>query len=91
MAIRVLLDHGVQENHIIFMCFTIAQNGGVYAVYRAFPQVRIVTSAVDPDLQERLLPLTSVNKESGEIETMTKRCWAILPGVGNFGSRYFGT
>ena len=36
----------------------------------AFPKVRIVTTAVDPDINEN--------------------CY-ILPGIGNFGDRYFGT
>lgn len=43
---------------------------GVHNVAYAFPKVRIVTTAVDPELNES--------------------CY-ILPGIGNFGDRYFGT
>lgn len=48
----------------------ISQFKGVHNVAYAFPKVRIVTTAVDPELSEN--------------------CF-ILPGIGNFGDRYFGT
>jgi uridine kinase len=37
MAIRVLLDHGVPEDHITVICFLISRKGGVHAIGRAFP------------------------------------------------------
>jgi uridine kinase len=37
MAIRVLLDHGVPQDHIIVICFLISRRGGVHAIGRAFP------------------------------------------------------
>jgi len=43
---------------------------GVHTIAYAFPQVRIVTSAVDPEINEK---------------------FHVLPGIGNFGDRYFGT
>lgn len=49
MAIRVLLDHDVEESKIIFLCF-LAAPPGLQALVAAFPKVRIVTSAVDPSL-----------------------------------------
>ncbi|PHZ07401.1 uridine-cytidine kinase 1-like 1 [Rhizopus microsporus ATCC 52813] len=70
MAIRVLLDHEVPEDRIIFVSFLAAQIG-LTVINNAFPRVKIVTSMVDPDL----------NKE---------KLW-IVPGIGNFGDRYFGT
>lgn len=94
MAIRVLLDHSVEEENIILISLLTAEQGkisllwkenyireevlnvfssktkGVHNVAYAFPKVRIVTTAVDPELNEN--------------------CY-ILPGIGNFGDRYFGT
>lgn len=43
---------------------------GVHTIAYAFPQVRIVTSAVDPEINDKFY---------------------VLPGIGNFGDRYFGT
>lgn len=69
MAIRVLLDHSVEEENIILVALLMAEQG-VHNVAYAFPKVKIVTTAVDPELNEH--------------------CY-ILPGIGNFGDRYFGT
>ncbi|RKP11580.1 hypothetical protein BJ684DRAFT_6406, partial [Piptocephalis cylindrospora] len=49
MAIRVILDHEVPEENIIFMAF-LATYTGLNAVARAFPKVKIITSAIDADL-----------------------------------------
>lgn len=46
MAIRVLLDHGVKEENIIFLSLVVS-NLGLGAIYNAFPKVRIVTSAIE--------------------------------------------
>ncbi|ORZ03416.1 uracil phosphoribosyltransferase-domain-containing protein [Syncephalastrum racemosum] len=70
MALRVLLDHEVPEDRIIFMAF-LAAPVGLNVIAKAFPKVKIVTSMVDPVLSRDTL-------------------W-ILPGIGNFGDRYFGT
>ncbi|XP_076319902.1 uridine-cytidine kinase-like 1 isoform X2 [Tachypleus tridentatus] len=69
MATRVLLDHDVPEDNILF-CSLLAAESGVHTIAYAFPKVCIVTTAVDPE----------VNKT-----------FYILPGIGNFGDRYFGT
>ena len=69
MAIRVLLDHSVQEENIILVSL-LATEQGVHNVAYAFPKVRLVTTAVDAELNEQ--------------------CY-IMPGIGNFGDRYFGT
>jgi len=57
MAIRVLLDHGVQQSRIIFVSFVVALAGGLSALRRSFPDVHIVTGAVDGVLAERRLRL----------------------------------
>uniref|UniRef100_A0A023F5K1 Uridine kinase n=2 Tax=Triatoma TaxID=30075 RepID=A0A023F5K1_TRIIF len=69
MAIRVLLDHDVPEENIVIVSLLMAESG-VHTIAYAFPQVRIVTSAVDPEINEKFY---------------------VLPGIGNFGDRYFGT
>ncbi|XP_045625568.1 uridine-cytidine kinase-like 1 isoform X1 [Procambarus clarkii] len=69
MAIRVLLDHEVTEEHIS-LCSLLMTEQGVHNIAYAFPKVRIVTTAVDPCVNEKFY---------------------IVPGIGNFGDRYFGT
>ena len=59
MAIRVLLDHGVQESNIIFLAFLISRRGFV-SVHRAFPSVQVVTAAIDSDLHEMHFPVGNV-------------------------------
>ncbi|KAG0302701.1 hypothetical protein BGZ98_007292 [Dissophora globulifera] len=49
MAIRVLLDHGIPENRIIFLSF-LAGPQGLHMISHAFPSVKIVTSFVDRTL-----------------------------------------
>uniref|UniRef100_A0A8C7L8C8 Uridine-cytidine kinase n=1 Tax=Oncorhynchus kisutch TaxID=8019 RepID=A0A8C7L8C8_ONCKI len=46
MAVRVLLDHDVQEDKIFLLSLLMAEMG-VHSVAYAFPKVRIITTAVD--------------------------------------------
>ena len=69
MAIRVLLDHEVEEENINLVSLLMAESG-VHTIAYAFPKVNIVTTAVDPEINEK---------------------FHVLPGIGNFGDRYFGT
>ncbi|TRY60881.1 hypothetical protein DNTS_035147 [Danionella cerebrum] len=69
MAIRVLLDHDVQEEKILLVSLLMAEMG-VHSVAYAFPQVQIITTAVDKKVNH---------------------LFHIIPGIGNFGDRYFGT
>ncbi|KAG1666980.1 hypothetical protein FOA52_004263 [Chlamydomonas sp. UWO 241] len=66
-VIRVLLQHGVKEAHILFLCIVAAPEG-IHKVCREHPGVRIVTSEID----------RGINSES-----------VVVPGVGEFGDRYF--
>ena len=68
-AIEVLVEHGVQLDHIVFLNLVAAPEGIAQMVSR-FPEVRIVTAAVDDGLNESKY---------------------IMPGLGDFGCRYFGT
>ncbi|KAL1927196.1 hypothetical protein VTP01DRAFT_5159 [Rhizomucor pusillus] len=54
MAVRVLLDHDVPEDHIIFTVFLSAPVG-VSVIKKAFPRVKIVTSMMDPVLSKETL------------------------------------
>ncbi|KAG9270714.1 uridine-cytidine kinase-like 1 isoform X1 [Astyanax mexicanus] len=69
MAIRVLLDHDVQEENILLGSLLMAELG-VHSVAYAFPRVKIITTAVDKSLDDFL---------------------HVVPGIGDFGDRYFGT
>jgi len=52
MAIRVLLDHDVPEKNILVVSLLMAASG-VHSIAYTFPQVRIVSSAVDPEINEK--------------------------------------
>ncbi|CAG8519696.1 18681_t:CDS:10 [Acaulospora morrowiae] len=54
MAIRVLLDHNVPEDHIIFLTF-LATPIGIHTISNAFPLVRICTSMIDPKVNKETL------------------------------------
>merc|ERR1712156_1152157 len=69
MAIRVLLDHEIPESNISLVSLLMAESG-VHTIAYAFPLVNIITTAVDPEVNDR---------------------FHVLPGIGNFGDRYFGT
>ncbi|GJE88636.1 uridine kinase family protein [Phanerochaete sordida] len=57
MAIRVLLDHGVAQEHIVFVTLLVARLGGLALLRRVFPRVTLVCAAVDERLEERWLEL----------------------------------
>lgn len=118
MCIRVMLDHGVPEENIIFCCLLASVKGGVHVLHRAFPKVRIVVAGVNPDLKRRIVwePVPETRspgntghhidaamaskaayhgqrRDSIEEDQMqaSRVCFAICPGAGNIGDRYFGT
>ena len=68
-AINVLLEAGVPEDKILFLV-VVAAPEGLQAVFEAYPQVKVVTAAVDEGL----------NAEK-----------YIVPGLGDFGDRYYST
>ncbi|KAJ7494764.1 armadillo/beta-catenin/plakoglobin [Mycena galericulata] len=83
MAIRILLDHGVKPEHIIFVTFLVARGGGVSVLRRAFPEIKIVTAGVDDIMQEGWLD------SQGEGSPGGRHVWAMLPGLGQMGDRYY--
>uniref|UniRef100_A0A7S4L306 uracil phosphoribosyltransferase n=1 Tax=Paramoeba aestuarina TaxID=180227 RepID=A0A7S4L306_9EUKA len=53
MAVRVLLDHGVQEKNIYFLTI-VSSPQGVHSVLKTYSQLNIFTATMDEDLDERL-------------------------------------
>jgi Uracil phosphoribosyltransferase len=71
--------HHITEDHSLILSTVITSGTlesvcifppGVHSIAYAFPGVRIVTSALDPEINGK---------------------FHVLPGIGNFGDRYFGT
>ncbi|KAI8911227.1 uridine-cytidine kinase-like 1-like protein [Powellomyces hirtus] len=52
MAIRVILDHDVPQERILFLSL-IASPAGLHTIARAFPQVRVVVAEVDKEIDEQ--------------------------------------
>lgn len=87
MAIRTLLDHGVQQDHIIFVTFLVARTGGIHVLQSAFPKVRIICGAIDSGLRE-----TWIEQYHSEGEGQygnTRKAWIVEPGMGHIGDRYY--
>lgn len=68
-AIQSIVDRGVPSSKILF-ANVVAAKQGVASVLKAFPDVRIITAALDEGLNEKAY---------------------IVPGLGDYGDRYFGT
>ena len=51
MAIRVLLENGIQEDKIIFIT-VIASPAALHAISYSFPKVRVVASEIDQGLDQ---------------------------------------
>ncbi|KAI8470578.1 MAG: uracil phosphoribosyltransferase-domain-containing protein [Monoraphidium minutum] len=66
-AVQVLLDKGVAQDHILFLC-VIAAPEALHKVCTAFPQIKVITSEIDHALDAE---------------------WRVVPGVGEWGNRYF--
>ena len=90
MAIRVLLDHGVNPAHIIFVTFLVARSGGVAHLRCTFPDVKIVTGAVDDGLREVWLENAERHAafpdEDGFDNAQQHKAWVVEPGMGQIGT-----
>ncbi len=82
MSIRILLDHGVKQDHIIFVTFLVARGGGISVLRRAFPGVKIVCGAVDDEMKEGWL---EGYRGEGNPEGLPRRVWVMQPGMGQIG------
>lgn len=86
MAIRVLLDHGVPQDHIIFVTFLVARCGGICMLQCAFPEVRFVCGTVDEGLRE--MWLDGIEEGEGQSAADGRLAWVVEPGMGHIG-RFF--
>lgn len=68
-AIKCLVDAGLPASKVLF-ANVVATKQGVATVLEAYPEVKIVTAAMDDGLNEKAY---------------------IVPGLGDYGDRYFGT
>uniref|UniRef100_A0AAR2LN97 Uridine-cytidine kinase n=1 Tax=Pygocentrus nattereri TaxID=42514 RepID=A0AAR2LN97_PYGNA len=64
MAVRVLLDHDVQEDKILLVSLLMAEMG-VHSVAYAFPQVKIITTAVDKKVNDLFHIIPGIGKQLG--------------------------
>lgn len=76
-SIQVLVSKGVPEDHILFLTL-ISAPAGIHNVFKHFPTVKLITSEIDGDEGLSLL------HPPGSPQS-------IVPGLGDFGDRYFGT
>ncbi|KAF8735985.1 hypothetical protein AX14_001064 [Amanita brunnescens Koide BX004] len=88
MSIRILLDHGVEQDHIIFVTFLVARGGGISVLRRAFPDVKVVCGAVDDEMKEGWLDVEGYGGD-GNLEDPPRKVWAMQPGMGQIGDRYY--
>lgn len=68
-AIKILLEHNIEEERITYAA-VIAAKEGLSKINKAFPKIKIIVPAVDEKLNTHEF---------------------IVPGLGDFGDRYFGT
>lgn len=74
MAVRVLLDHEVQEQNIALVSLLMAELG-VHSVAYAFPKVKIITTAVDKSLDDLLHVIPGIG-DFGDRYFGTDVCWS---------------
>ena len=69
MAIQVLVESDVRPKNIMFLNLICAPEG-LKALTEEYPEVQVVTGAIDQRLNEERF---------------------IVPGLGDYGDRYYGT
>ena len=69
MAIKVLIESGVDTKNTMFLNLIFAPEG-IDALTSEYPEVQVVTGAIDDYLDEERF---------------------IVPGLGDYGDRYYGT
>lgn len=71
-TLQLLKEHGIPENHIIFLN-VISAPQGIERVFSQYPDVRIVTCAVDEGLNDEkfIVPVELLQK-------FKNRVWAIM-------------
>ena len=56
MAVRVLIDHGIKEDKIVFVAYT-AGRRGVARLMNAFPAIKMVVARLVDDNEDRWVEL----------------------------------
>lgn len=106
MAIRVLLDHDVPEENIMLVSLLMAEIG-VHSIAYAFPKVSwtkfdfwVTTWNLHEILQTTIkyfcsalieFILQQVQIVTSALDPEINDKFYVIPGIGNFGDRYFGT
>ncbi|KAJ2959487.1 hypothetical protein NQZ79_g5104 [Umbelopsis isabellina] len=94
MAVRVLRDHDVPEENIIFLTF-LAASAGLHVLSHAFPKIKIITSMVDPVLNTETLWIEPGIGNFGGMYTSLTKCTRYTLGTKVEHSfvidRYYGT
>lgn len=99
MAVEVLKSRGVPEDRILFLNL-IASPEGVKNFATKFPRLKVVTAFIDevstpPALVFHMLILGRVStRKSMMLQPCSKQrpltfCSYIVPGLGDFGDRYY--
>lgn len=84
MAVDVLKSRGVPEQRILFLNL-IASPKGVTNFAERFPQLRVVTAFIDQGLDEKKY----VRPPIWLMALLTRSDSYIVPGLGDFGDRYY--
>lgn len=85
MAIDVLKSRGVPEDHILFLNL-IASPEGAQSLAEKFPKVRVVTAFVDEGLDEKKYVSPSLCLTTPHADSDYSY---IIPGLGDFGDRFY--
>lgn len=91
-------DHDVQEDKILLVSLLMAEMG-VHSVAYAFPQVKIITTAVDKKVNHLFHIIPGIGEQQKDTSAQARahaRATQPFNGhvsamLGNFGDRYFGT
>ena len=84
MAVDVLKSKGVPEDRIFFLN-VMASPEGVSRFAQRFPKARVVTAFVDQGLDENKF----VSPKSGNSLWLKYGIRFIVPGLGDFGDRFY--
>ena len=84
MAVDVLKSKGVPEDRILFLNL-IASPEGVTSFAKRFPKLRVVTAFVDQGLDDKKYVPGQLNKSIQLIRVFSY----IVPGLGDFGDRFY--
>lgn len=74
-AMQVLVNHGVQPSKILFLNM-IASPEGLQNIWQAFPDVRVISAWVDTCLSDQQYSTFLFSQK-------------VLPGLGDYGDRYY--